>query len=179
MRITVLALSGLAVVLFACSSESPSGTVRGANSPTGGDDDSPSNRSGTNGSNTTTSSSSGSATTTNPTEPAPSGDTATCAAKANQEQCFTCCEGAAPAAMAVFDKAFSDCMCAADKCGTQCAQTACANKAPTPGDACDKCGEQQFEACDQVAVDACKADAACAKVIACDEAAKCADKPEQ
>lgn len=113
---------------------------------------------------------------TNPTEPATSGS---CGSQTKLDACFECCEKeAGPAAIEVLQKAFGDCMCAPAKCGTQCAQSACADKEPAQGDACDTCIQAQFEACDQVAITACEGDATCKKLFTCEEAAKCSDKPE-
>lgn len=181
MRITALALSGLVLVLFACSSEAPTGTVKGGNTTAGDGDDSNDPKGGNAGapsSSSSSSSSSGGAQTTNPTDPAPAGGS--CGAKADQKSCFDCCEASAPGAFETLDKAFGDCVCAADKCGTACAASACAAtpKEPAQGDACDTCIGQQLQACDTKAVDACNADPNCKKLLACDEASKCQTKPE-
>ena len=173
---SILALSGLALVLFACSSESPTSSVKGpstaAQNQNDDDDDKTPSKPGSTASNDPASSS-------NPTDPAPAGG-GQCASQAKAQGCFDCCDPSQKAFEAA-DKAFGDCICAAAKCGTQCAQTACnaANPAePAQGDACDTCLQANVDACDTVAGDVCDKDANCKTASACVEAAKCFDKPE-
>lgn len=178
MRITALAtISGLALVLFACSSEAPSGSTKGGSTPSANqndDDDDGSSQPTKPGSTTNT----GNTTNTDSTDPAPSGGS--CGSSANIEACFQCCGQAHPAAVEKLEETWMTCACAADKCGTQCAQTVCAAtpKDPAQGDACDTCLQAQDEACGQAAFTACESDAACKKLFECEEAAKCETKPE-
>lgn len=171
MRTTALSLSGLALVLFACSSEAPTASTKSPTSsqnPNGGDDKTPA-KPGSKASDTSSSS--------DPTDPAPAAGA--CGSAAKMDACYECCEKAAPpSAIELLQKSFGDCMCAADKCGTQCAQSACVDKEPTQGDACDTCIQAQFEACDTAAATACEANADCKKLFDCEDSSKCADKPE-
>lgn len=96
------------------------------------------------------------------------------------DACYECCGNANPAAVEKLDTSWTACACAADKCGTQCAQSVCGAtpKDPAQGDACDTCLQAQGEACSQVAFNACQADATCKKVLECEESSKCDSKPE-
>lgn len=155
MRFTALTLSGLALVLFACSSEAPSNTQQPA-------------KPGTTGNTSNTDSN----------EPAPTAGS--CGSAAKMDACFECCGNANPAAVQKLDTGWMACACAADKCGTQCAQSVCAAtpKDPAQGDACETCLQAQNQACGQAAVTACEADATCKKIFECEVAAKCESKPE-
>lgn len=172
---SILALSGLALVLFACSSESPTSSVKGPSTAAqnqNDDDDKAPPSPGSTATNDPASSS-------DPTDPAPAGG-GQCASQTKAEACFTCCDPSQKAFEAA-DKSYGDCICAAAKCGTQCAQTACnaANPAePAQGDACDTCLAQNSDACGQAAAAVCDADANCKKASECVEAAKCFDKGE-
>jgi hypothetical protein len=105
---------------------------------------------------------------TSDTPPAAGGTDAACAQKA-AEACFTCCIDNHQKGEQVYDDALFGCLCAADKCATQCAQSACNQQnpaQPTQGDACDTCLAQYSKddgsgACDKVADPACQADADC------------------
>lgn len=170
----ILVLSGLALVLFACSSESPTSSVKGpstaAQNQNDDDDDKTPSKPGNTASNDPASSS-------DPTEPAGGGQ---CASQAKAEACFNCCDPSQKAFEAA-DKSYGDCICAAAKCGTQCAQTACNAANPTEpaqNDACDTCLMQNSDACGQAAAAVCDADANCKAAEACVEAAKCFDKPD-
>lgn len=173
MRFTALTLSGLALILFACSSEAPSGSVKGTSTPApvAGDDDaddeSQSPRSGETGTSANA----------DATDPAPAGGQ--CGSQAKAKACFACCDPSKNAFEAAH-KSFGDCICGAAKCATQCAQTFCnANPSePQQGDACDTCLAQHVEACDQGAAEVCEKDASCKKAAECVETAKCYDKPE-
>ena len=176
MRYTsILALSGLALVLFACSSEAPTSSVKGPSTAAQNDDDDDdkaSSKPGNTASNDPASSS-------DPTDPAPAGG-GQCASQAKADACFDCCDPTQTAFEAA-DQAFGDCICAAAKCGTQCAQTACNAANPTEpaqGDACDTCIQANLDTCDDAAGTVCDADANCTKASECVEAAKCYDKPE-
>lgn len=173
---SILVLSGLALVLFACSSESPTSSVKGpstaAQNQNDDDDDKTPAKPGSTSSNTPSSSS-------DPTDPAPAAG-GQCASQAKAEACFDCCDPS-KTAFEASDKAYGDCICAAAKCGTQCAQTACnaaSPKEPAQGDACDTCLMQNSDACGQSAASICDADANCKKASECVEAAKCFDKAE-
>ena len=174
MRISALLFSGLsALVLFACSSEAPTGSTKSPTSAANqnnddkddGDDNAPAKPDGTQSS-------------TNPTEPAPSAGS--CGSSAKMDACFQCCGQANPAAVEKLDSTWMACACAADKCGTQCAQSVCAAtpKDPAQGDACDTCLAAQDQACGQAAFSACEADATCKKIFECEETSKCDSKPE-
>jgi hypothetical protein len=175
MRFTALTLSGLALVLFACSSESPTSSTKSPTSAQNQNDDDDDGTPSKPGSTSSPDPSQSS----DPTDPAPAGG-GQCASQAKAQACFDCCDPSKNAFEAA-DKAFGDCICAAAKCGTQCAQTACNQANPTEpaqGDACDTCLQANGEACDQTAGDVCDKDANCKKASECVEAAKCFDKPE-
>lgn len=164
MRISALTFSGLALVLFACSSEAPSGSTRGAASPAANQNDDDGDDKQTKAGDTSA------------TEPVASGGS--CAAQPKLDACYECCEAASPSGVELLAKTFGECICAADKCGTACAQSACVEKDPQQGDACDTCIQQQFQACDTAAIAKCEADASCKKLFECEAAAKCDEKPE-
>ena len=88
MRYTsILALSGLALVLFACSSEAPTSSVKGPSTAAQNDDDDDdkaSSKPGNTASNDPASSS-------DPTDPAPAGG-GQCASQAKADACFDCCD---------------------------------------------------------------------------------------
>lgn len=160
-------VGGISAVLFgllvACSGAAPDSTPSSKSSKSSG--------TGTdkNATEPTPPSSNGTPPAGNADTPPPpaSGNDATCAQKG--DACFTCCIDNHPKGEQVFDDALFGCLCAADKCATQCAQSACnqANPSkPTDGDACATCLAQYTKddgsgACDKVAEPACKADADC------------------
>jgi hypothetical protein len=175
MRYTsILALSGLALVLFACSSESPTSSVKGPSTAAQNQNDDDDDKTPSNPGSTNTPS-----TSSDPTDPAPAAG-GQCGSQAKAEACFSCCDPTQKAFEAA-DKSYGDCICAAAKCGTQCAQTACNAANPTEpaqNDACDTCLMQNADACGQAADAVCDADANCKKAADCVEAAKCYDKAE-
>jgi hypothetical protein len=178
MRITLLTLSGLALVLFACSSEAPSGSVKGGSTPAAGDKDNDDDNDGNSQGTRSGTTSGDTQQTTDSTQPTSGGQ---CASQAKAQACFDCCDPSKGAVFEAADKALGDCVCAAAKCGTQCAQSFCnaANPSePQQGDACDSCLAQHYDACNQAASVICDGDANCKKASECIEAAKCYDKPE-
>lgn len=77
-------------------------------------------------------------------------------------------------------KAMTTCMCTPAKCGTQCAQSACAATPapPKPGDACATCIEKEAPDCEENAQDACTADANCKAFTGCIDTSKCEGEPD-
>lgn len=174
MRISALLFSGLScLVLFACSSEAPTGNTRGPSTAANQNDDDGDKAPAKPGNTENTSNTDGA-------EPAPTGG-GSCGASANIDACFQCCGQANPAAVEKLDTSWMACACAADKCGTQCAPSVCAAtpKDPAQGDACDTCLAAQDQACGQAASAACEADATCKKIFECEQTSKCDSKPEQ
>ena len=113
--------------------------------------------------------------------PAPTPDagttTGTCSATTGQDACYTCCEDTNPGALDILDQAFGNCICDASACGNACATTACNGIAPAPGSTCDQCIGAYYGTCDQYATSRCQNNATCAKMLACDQASGCAQKP--
>lgn len=188
MRSTLVAVAGIGLVLFACGApEIPDDLASADSTPL------PDRTKQTQGATIEAGASSGGDDAPPPAHPADagaqksSGDagdagapaTGACAGETTQDTCYKCCERQAPGAIDELDKVFADCMCAQDTCGYDCAQSACAGYDPQPGDACDQCLTNYQDACDLVAVTACKQDASCAKLFACDDASQCANKPKK
>jgi hypothetical protein len=180
MRFTALAtLSGLALVLFACSGEAPTASTKGnqTTSKAGDKDNDTDTKKPTSG----TAPTGGTTQTTDPTNPAPTTDGAQCASQTKADACFDCCDPS-KTAFEASDKVFGDCICGTSgKCATQCAQTFCNAQNPSEpaqGDACDTCLQQNYASCDQAAGDVCDKDANCKKASDCVQAAKCFEKAE-
>ena len=100
-----------------------------------------------------------------------------CASSTSQSACFNCCETQNPGTVAKWNQFWDDCACAANRCGSQCAQTWCAGFLPNQGDACDTCLNNVTNACSTQADAVCKQDATCAPLVQCDEASGCLAKP--
>jgi hypothetical protein len=111
------------------------------------------------------------------TTPPPPPPTNQCASSASQSACFKCCETQNPGTVTKWNQFWDDCACAANRCGSQCAQTWCAGFLPNQGDACDACLNNVSNACSTQADAVCKQDAACAPLVQCDESAGCLAKP--
>jgi hypothetical protein len=84
--------------------------------------------------------------------------------------CQTCCESNFPDGASALDSKLLDCACAA--CGTECATSLCAAdpSAPSDGDACANCAQQELDGqgtCAQDAVSACRAEADCTPFYTC------------
>jgi hypothetical protein len=117
---------------------------------------------------------------TTPTPTPDAGTTPTpnaCASSATESACFSCCEKQNPGTATKWNQFFDDCICAANRCGAQCAQSWCAGFLPNAGDACDVCMNNVGGACSTQADAVCKQDATCAPLVLCDEASGCLAKP--
>jgi hypothetical protein len=194
MRTSVFTLASLTtvsgiLVVAACSAPAPSNDLRdndqtivppassGKKGTGNGSSSGSSGSSGTSGGSSSSSSSSSSG-------GGDGGAAGNCAQTANQEECFVCCEQANPKGLDVIkaaDATLGQCLCDnGGACATECAQTACANKEPTKGDACDTClGGEKSKACFDTFDQTCKGNADCQALIKCDEDNKCETKPEK
>jgi hypothetical protein len=89
--------------------------------------------------------------------------------------CANCCYTNHTAGGTVADNAFYGCICAAMTCQTQCAQSDCSDEggAPTPGDPCDLCEQQNAPldgggSCGPQITAACNASPDCVAFINCE-----------
>jgi hypothetical protein len=114
-------------------------------------------------------------TTPTPT-PTPTGDPQVCAASADFQGCFDCCDQQNAGGFDVDAQAWNTCACQANVCGAACGNNFCAGQDPSA--ACEQClGSDTTLQCDQQAETACQASAACSGAMTCIETAKCFDKP--
>lgn len=191
MRVTLLGMAGAVLALVACSSapeipnDLPTGRPMRGTAPTKttadagsrGTDDNGGSEADNEGELPPATEDGGSPTPT-PTPVPDAGTTSgTCSGTANQDSCYTCCEDTNPGALAILDQAFGDCICDATICGNECATTACNGIAPAQGSACDSCINAYYGTCDGYATSQCQKNATCSKMLACDQASGCAQKP--
>lgn len=108
---------------------------------------------------------------------AAAGSDSACSAMATGAACGSCCETNHAAGAKVMGDAYFGCLCGSSgACQTQCAKSDCSMDqnapAPTPGDACDKCQQQNAPGdgtgkCDKQVDTACNADADCSALMKC------------
>lgn len=94
--------------------------------------------------------------------------------KAQGTACVDCCSCFHQHGVTTFNTALENCVCQANVCKTQCAQSLCATPSTNPatGDACDTCVNGALKAdagtgCLQQVVSACKADQDCVQLLTC------------
>jgi hypothetical protein len=98
----------------------------------------------------------------------------TCSGDDGASKCFQCCEGENPGGSQIYGQALFDCVCTADYCETECAESICAEFPvnAVEGDACARCIDAATE-CGKVADKACEDDSACSGLAACIEKSAC------
>lgn len=107
-----------------------------------------------------------------------------CVDAPTQIECANCCDNTHPEGREARNRITADCVCRQEHCGTECADTACANPfvQPAAGSACETCFTQAIDpantsGCADEIVNACIADADCSAPFDCFDARGCASKP--
>ncbi|HVJ92476.1 MAG TPA: hypothetical protein VM580_21895 [Labilithrix sp.] len=170
MRHFILGVVGIVAAVIAACSSSDSETTKAKETHSTESNPSDASAAGVQDTNT-------SADATTPPPPPP--EQITCSAKDGTDACYDCCEEKSPGGADVFDQAFRACICKPTTCGTQCAQSECADP-PTDavaGDLCSTCLDDQDE-CDQTATDTCSQNASCSAFLQCIEVSACDGEAE-
>lgn len=189
MRIAFLGIAGAVLAVVACSSapeipnDLPTGRPMRGTSPTKTTSDAGTRGTNNGGSEADNEGELPPSTDDAGTTPAPTPDaggttpSGACSTKTSRDACYTCCEDTNPGALAILDQAFGSCICDVSICGNECANTACNGVAPLQGSVCDQCINAYYGTCDQYATSQCQKNATCSKMLACDDASGCAQKP--
>lgn len=99
-----------------------------------------------------------------------------CGGSATQQACVQCCAQKYQSGAAVYMGALTECLCAADKCKTECGATVCAETQQNPDAACNTCINSKSQACASAVTTACGASPDCVKFNNCAGESKCETK---
>jgi hypothetical protein len=99
-----------------------------------------------------------------------------CADEADSDSCIQCCAGEHKAGAQVYQTTVVECICKADNCATECADTFCAETPATPDAACKTCFDNKRANCQQDLQDKCGASQDCVAFNQCVVDSKCQAK---
>lgn len=99
-----------------------------------------------------------------------------CSGEATAQACVGCCASTHESGAKLFENTLAKCLCAKDKCSTDCNDTYCATTPKTPNNACNACVDKQRDNCAKPVEDACTPDEGCSSFNQCLIDAACGKK---
>lgn len=101
---------------------------------------------------------------------------ASCADETGQQACLQCCAAEHQQGAAVYMGAVTECICDANNCADDCADTLCAETPKNPDAKCDTCFNSKQQACNEPVGTACAASQDCVAFNKCAVDSGCAEK---
>lgn len=99
-----------------------------------------------------------------------------CGDETSQQACAQCCATEYPDGYAVYSGAVQECVCEADNCADDCADTLCAAQPKNPDAKCGTCADSKQQACGDALTKACNASQDCMAFYQCVVDSGCLDK---